>query len=279
MIFVTVSARPSRFHRLLKHLTRLLQVTVAAAFLSAPSLTFAVPEARTYTLMARPAGAVADRLRELYGKAELSVSAMGQQLVVRGEPVVLDEVGELIATMDVAPVQMKIEVRSGAVSDGVSSSGGASVTNNGVSIGGTSRTISTQSQTVRSIVVQDGQSAHITNGSVQMVPFALQGGRNPALALAQVEQRSGFLVSPQVISDQQIELRIMAFENDGAPLKDGFKTEAIMTYRQVAPGTWVSLGGVDQSYQQEGTSGFKTYRVEGKDLRRQSFDVRVQLMN
>ena len=59
------------------------------------------------------------------------------------------------------------------------------------------RTISTNSTRERQLIVQDGQSAHITSGNVRTLPFAVKGGRNPAAILQQVETRSGFVVSPR----------------------------------------------------------------------------------
>lgn len=88
---------------------------VLALFLSLlilPATAFAQTEARVYELQNRPADDVAQQIRELYQNAPVTITARGQQVVVRGEPALLDEIGMLIDTMDVAPAQLRITVRS-----------------------------------------------------------------------------------------------------------------------------------------------------------------------
>ena len=63
----------------------------------------AAPEARTYQMAQRSAEGVAQQIRELYPDGQVSITARGQQMVVRGEPEVLDELGRLVVNMDVAP--------------------------------------------------------------------------------------------------------------------------------------------------------------------------------
>lgn len=241
--------------------------------LSGPAL--AESEARVYELRNRPAGDVAAQIRELYQAAPLSVTARGQQLVVRGEANLLDEVGRLIDTMDVAPAQLRITVRSRDISGGKRAGAGVSGSNQGVNVTIERKVTSTSSQQQRSLVVQDGQSAHIHSGQVRTLPFALQGGRNPAAILERVETRSGFVVSPQVISDRAIELNIVSFEEDPAALP-GYDTEAVVTIRRVEPGQWVALGSTatEVGGQQSGI----TYSVNSSQARSRSFEVKVELM-
>src|SRR5690554_7287717 len=170
---------------------------------------------------------------------------------------------------------MRITVRYRQSSESSSSGGGVSVNRNRVSGGVQQRNSSTSSSSQRHLVVQDGQSAHITSGSVRTLPFAVQGGRNPAVILEQVETRSGFVVSPQAISDQAIELNIVSFEEDPAALP-GYETEALMTIRRVEPGQWVSLGGTStrETRQQDGI----TYRVTGNRAENQSVEVKVDIL-
>ena len=232
-------------------------------------------ESRVYQLNNRTSADVANQIKELYQQAPVSVSARGQQLVVRGEPGLLDEIGMLIESIDVPPVQMRISVRYRQDIGGKQSGGGVAIFDNRASANVEHRTISTNSSTERQLVVQDGQSAHITSGNVRTIPFAVQGGRNPAAILEQVETRSGFIVTPQAISDQTVELNIVSFEEDPASIQ-GYETEALMTIRRVEPGQWVSLGGTStsQSHRQDGI----TYRVAGNRSENQSVDVKVDIL-
>ncbi|WP_342631266.1 secretin N-terminal domain-containing protein [Marinobacter alkaliphilus] len=232
-------------------------------------------ESRVYQLNNRTSADVANQIKELYQQAPVSISARGQQLVVRGEPGLLDEIGTLIESIDVPPVQMRISVRYRQDIGGKQSGGGVTISDNRADANVERRTISTNSSTERQLVVQDGQSAHITSGNVRTLPFAVQGGRNPAAILEQVETRSGFIVTPQAISDQTVELNIVSFEEDPASIQ-GYETEALMTIRRVEPGQWVSLGGTStsQSHRQDGI----TYRVTGNRSENQSVDVKVDIL-
>ncbi len=239
------------------------------------SSALAQAESRAYQLENRPGEDVAVQIRELYQGSPVTVTARGQQLVVRGEPALLDEIGRLVETMDVAPVQLRITVRSRTDSGGKRSGAGISASGGQAEISAERRVTSTGSAQERTLVMQDGQSAHITSGQIRTIPVAVRGGRNPAAFLQQVETRSGFLVSPQVISNQAVELSIVSFEEEPANL-DGYETEAVVTIRRVEPGQWVSLGSTATRSSQE-RSGI-TYQVNSSRSENRSFEVRVDLL-
>ncbi len=236
----------------------------------------AAPEARTYALNNRPAQDIAAQLRELYPDNQFAISTSGQQIIIRGEPQVLDEVGMLVETMDVAPIQMRITVRSGNSGNRNREGGGITITNNNVNIQAEKTVTTTRRNREQNIVVQDGQSAHISSGQVRTLPVAIRGGRNPAAILQQVDIRSGFIITPQVISDRQIELNVMAFDNEPKNDIPGYETEAVMTIRRVEPGQWVELGSTETS--SAGSRSGITYEVGGSQQQSQSFEVRVDVM-
>jgi type II secretory pathway component GspD/PulD (secretin) len=239
------------------------------------SQTVAQAESRVYELNNRPGDDVAVQIRELYQGSPVTVTARGQQFVVRGEPDLLDEIGRLVETLDVAPVQIRITVRSRTDSGGKRSGAGVSASGGQAELSAERRVTSTGSTQERTLVMQDGQSAHITSGQIRTIPVAVRGGRNPAAFLQQVETRSGFVVSPQVISDQAVELSIVSFEEEPANL-DGYETEAVVTIRRVEPGQWVSLGSTATRSSQE-RSGI-TYQVNSSRSENRSFEVRVDIL-
>lgn len=232
-------------------------------------------ESRTYQLNNRAGEDVAAQVQELYQGSPVTVIARGQQLVVRGEPQLLDEIGTLVETLDVAPVQLRVTVRSRSESGGKGSGAGFSVSENEVSVGAERRITSTGQSQERSLVMQDGHSAHITSGQIRTLPVAVRGGRNPAAFLQQVETRSGFLVSPQVISDRAVELSIVSFEEEPANLQ-GYETEAVVTIRRVEPGQWVALGSTATRSSREQTG--ITYQVNSSRSDNRSFEVRVDIL-
>lgn len=233
-------------------------------------------ESRAYQLNNRPGDDVANQVRELYQSEPVTITARGQQLVVRGNQQLLDEIGTLIETLDVAQAQLRISVRSTEDIGGKRSGGGVTTTRNNLGVTVERRVTSTGGSQERSLMVMDGQSAHITSGQVRTLPFAVRGGRNPAAIFEQVETRSGFVVSPQVISDRAIELNITSFEADPAEL-DGYETQAVVTIRRVEPGQWVSLGST--STQSTRTQSGIAYSVKSSRSNNRSFEVKVEVMH
>ncbi|WP_165857597.1 secretin N-terminal domain-containing protein [Marinobacter sp. JSM 1782161] len=237
----------------------------------------AAPQLRTFSLNNRPADDIAAQLRQLYPQDQLNVTAQGQNLAVRAEPQVLNEIEQLIGTMDVAPVQLRITVRSGQGRSGQRQGGGVSINNGNVSVQAENKVTTTRRNQEQTLVVQDGQSAHIKSGQVRALPVAVQGGFNPAVLLDQVDISSGFVITPQVISRQQIQLQIMAFDNTPqGDLPAGYETEGVVTMRRVAPGDWFELGST-QTRQGGNQSGI-TYEVGGSSQRSQHFEVKVEVM-
>lgn len=251
-----------------------LFIALLMLFLANPLL--AAPEARQYQLSQRAASDVAQQIRDLYPGGEVTITSRGQQMVIRGEPPVLDEIGQLIETMDVAPAQMRVSVRSRNNSMGKQGGSGVTITNNQINVETTRKTTTTQQTRERSLIVQEGQSAQITAGQVRALPIAVRGGRNPAAFLEQVETRSGFIVSPQVISGKAIELNIVSFEEDPDSGVPGYQTEALMTLRRVEPGQWVALGSTRQS--RSGQQAGIVYQTGQNSSSTDSWEVRVDLL-
>lgn len=260
-----------------------LWLALLLALGSLPATAAAAPEARVYQVANRPANDLAAQIRDLYPDGQVTISARGQQLVIRGEPELLDEIGLLVDTMDVAPAQLRITVRSRTREQNDSSGGSVTIyrsspdgyrNNAGVRV--EQQSGQRQRSQERHLVMLDGQSAHITSGQVRTIPVAVRGGRNPAAILDQIETRSGFLVTPQVISGQMVELTIMAFEEDPADAIAGYDTEAVMTIRRVRAGEWVELGSstVDESGQRSGL----IYRRDSQRTSSQSFELRVEVL-
>ncbi|MDX1756447.1 MAG: secretin [Marinobacter sp.] len=247
---------------------------VLALSLGSPLL--AATEARSWELQHRPAEDVAGQLRALYPGEQAAITAHGQRLVIRGDAVILEEIDQLIDTMDVAPAQLRVTVRSGGTDHGVQRGGDVSVRDGNVTLRAESRTTSTRRQREQSLIIQDGQSAHIHSGQVRVLPVAVQGGFNPAVLYQQVPVRSGFVVSPRVISGQQVELNVIAFDNMPVTEQPGYETEAVVTTRRVATGTWVELGSASRT-SRSSERGI-VYQVGGNGQASQRFQVRIDVL-
>ncbi|SFL84404.1 secretin N-terminal domain-containing protein [Marinobacter zhejiangensis] len=231
---------------------------------------------QSWQLHNRPASDVASQLRQLYPTEQAAITAQGQQLFVRGEAAILEEIDQLIETMDVAPVQFRVTVRSLGQDNGVRQGAGVSITNNNVNVGGEHRVTSTQRVREQSLIILDGQSAHIHSGQIRVVPVAVQGGFNPAALYQQVRIRSGFIVNPRLISERQVELNVMAFDNMPDEDQPGFETQAVMTSRRITPGSWVELGSTSQTHQ--GSETGLVYEVGQHRLENQRYEVQVDIL-
>lgn len=258
----------------LRNLSFLLFLVSALALLSGTGPAHA--ESRAYQLNSRPAEDVASQIRELYQGEPISVIARGRQIVVRGDLQLLDEISTLINTLDVAPAQLRITVRSTDDIGGKRSGTGVTATRNEIGVTAERRVTSTGGSRERSLIVMDGQSAQISSGQVRTLPFAVRGGRNPAAIMTQVETRSGFVVSPQLISDRSVELNIVSFEADPAEL-EGYETQAVVTIRRVEPGQWISLGSTS-TRSNRSESGI-TYSVKSSQSDNRSFEVKVDVIH
>lgn len=233
-------------------------------------------DTQTWNLHNRPADDVATQLRQLYPNDQAAITAHNQQLIVRGEAAILEEIDQLIDTMDVAPVQFRITVRSGAQDNGVRQGAGVTISNNSVNVSGERRVTSTHRVREQSLIILDGQSAHIQSGQVRVVPVAVQGGFNPAALYQQVSIHRGYIISPRLISPHQVELNVMAFDNVPQDNQPGYETEAVMTTRRVEPGTWVELGSSGQT--QTGNETGIVYEVGNHQSGNQTFEVQVEVL-
>ncbi|OEY65706.1 secretin N-terminal domain-containing protein [Marinobacter sp. X15-166B] len=236
----------------------------------------AAPEARTYQLNKRAAGDLAAQLRQLYPSTEASITAHRQQLVVRAEPSVLDEMGRLIETMDVAPLQLRITVRTSHQVQGARQQAGVTLRNTQPGVQVHQKTIATQRNHQQQLIMQDGQLAHISAGRIRRLPVVVQGGLHPAALYHLVDVRRGFVVQPMVISPRQVELNILAFDNIPELDAPGLESEALMTTRRVSPGEWVPMGSV-QTADHASSSGL-VYRTGGNHRENRSLQVRVDLL-
>lgn len=249
----------------------LYATATAATAWAAPAL-----RAEVVTLQHRPPEQLLPELRALYPADQAAFMTDGQRLVIRATPQVVEEIRQLLTVLDVPVAQLRILVRQRGGQQGTQQDLGVGVDRQGVSVSGQRITQSTQRQSQRSLMVQDGQTAEISAGQVRALPLLVQGGDNPAVLYQQAQATSGFLVTPRLISPQQIELQIVAaerhFEGDSARLN----AAAVVTQRRVSPGEWVSLGGVEESQQVQ--RGGLIYQAGTHHQSGQQFEVMVEVM-
>ncbi|MDX1587573.1 MAG: secretin N-terminal domain-containing protein [Oleiphilaceae bacterium] len=240
-------------HRLnLSCLTALLLVTLMA------TSAMAKPEVHVFELENRSASSLLPQLQSLYQGEDIVFSPDGQKLMVRAEAEQLAEIDQLLNTLDVPARQLRIRLRE--------LRGGQENSN--------SRSYSTQRQSEQSLTMQDGQVASIRSGEIRRVPVAVRGGRDPAAILEEVDLTSGFLVQPNVLSEQQVELQITAIRNDPVVGMPGHETAAVVTLRRVSPGEWVTLGEESSRRQSDGRRVISTETASDR-----RWQIQVELLD
>ena len=240
------------------HLIRKLMAACALLLTFAVS-TGAHAQTRVFDLHNRPASQLVKELHSLYPGNQVQIVSHGQQLVVRASPEDIEEIARLVKRLDVPSHEIRITVRK--MPQTQNNQGG--------------RTYSTEQTTSQSVVVADGQGAHVSAGSIQRVPVAVRGGRNPTAVLKSVNYQHGFVVRPQFISKHQVELHIIAFDNQPNASNNGAQDSAVVTIRRVQPGHWVPLGGTDKK-QAQGPKGGANWHAGPKQDDR--YEVRVEVV-
>lgn len=210
-------------------------------------------EVHVFELDNRQAEALIPQLQQLYGGDDVVFSPDGQNLMVRARAEQLAEIDQLLRRLDRAAPQLRITLREGTPAEVQREQG--------------SRVISTRRQQSRSVTVESGQVAQIRSGQIRYLPIAVRSGRDPTALLERVEESSGFLVTPTVISEQQVELQITALRDDPIASMPGYETAAVVTLRRVAPGEWVELGSERTEFETLGNSRVISTTDAGSEAR------------
>ena len=214
-----------------------------------------------FELEHRQAENVIPQLEKLYGTDDVVFSPDGQKLMVRALPQQLAEIDQLLRQLDAPPYQVRLTLRHRDARSSEERS---------------SRVTTTRRDSQQTLTVQDGQHARISSGKVARLPIAIRGGNDPAALLEEVDMSSGFLVRPNVITPQQVELQITAVRNEPVVGMPDYKTAGVMTIRRVAPGEWVELGEERTGQQQR--DGTRLYETGGRRDENRVWDIKVDVL-
>lgn len=230
------------------------------------------------TLHNRPAADLLEQLQLLYPPDQATISADGQRLLVRAEAAITHEIEQLVRTLDVAVPQLRIHVRSLQGQSAQSQGGGLSASNRQIGLHAQQRVTSTQGQREQSLLVQNGQSAQISDGQIRLVPIGIAGGYHPSVISQPVNLERGVVLKPRIISTEQVELQITAF--DETPI-DGqnnqFNTSALITVQRVSPGVWTRIGSTQVTQQQSRNAIL--HSTQSQASRQQGYEVLIELVD
>lgn len=211
-------------------------------------------------------------------------------LFVRASAANLAQLRSAIEQLDKQQRQLLVSVRRGSAQDiqreEASVSGTVRTDNGGISVNERPRSrsgvtvragdgsLQTQSSSVSSVQVLEGNSAFIATGtSVPIVTsVAVGGGRRPFVA-GSIEQRNlqrGFMVTPRVRGDEVI---LEISQQDERVAGGNIQTQSLNTQAIGRLGSWMQLGGVSES--SSSTSRGVLSRSYGTDSNELSIWVKV----
>ncbi|MBF8269154.1 MAG: hypothetical protein HW386_863 [Gammaproteobacteria bacterium] len=249
-------------------------------------------------LQNRPLEQVIPIIQPLVG-AGGSVTGMNNQLIVKTTPANLAEIKEVLRNLDTPMRRLMITVRQDvdgnmvrnrSAVDGSYTTGNVSIGTGGPGRGERGaevsatdadgntirwRGVSTQSNRTENndfrVQTIEGEPAYIQTG--QSVPIANQNAYvtgNGVVVQDTVEYHdvtSGFYVIPR-LSGNNVTLLVSPNLSRSQPQQGGaFEVQNIETTVQGRLGEWISVGGVNQTYNQGGTSVLDNTRRRGGELR------------
>lgn len=227
----------------------------------------AQPRVEVFELQHRQAVDIVTQLQALYSNQSAIFSTDQQRLMVKAEPPIIQEIANLVSRLDVAAAQMRVTLRRQQQSQGKQK-------------GVISRTVSTRSgQSSQSVVIQDGETARIESGSIRRVTRAVQGGKTVALIAEDTPMTEGFLVQPRALGSNQVELRVVSFDNGTPRHRAGGsdrEAAALVTVRRAMPGEWVPLGSTSDGHEAEHSG--RVYSTRHASANNQSWSVKVEIL-
>ncbi len=211
-----------------------------------------------------------------------ALSGQDYQLFVRASKANLSQLREVLAAIDRAPRQLLISVRNNtrAEMEHERAAAGGRIGPDGgsVSIQATQSERNRQGEGIASVRVLEGGTASIANGqSVPVVTsFAVGTGSESFAAgsLGYRELSSGYLVTPR-LSGEQVTLQIEQQSQQPVGQQGSATTQTLATQVSGRLGTWIALGGINESSSAT-TTGVLSRRYQTQSSERMLW-VKVEL--
>jgi hypothetical protein len=211
-----------------------------------------------------------------------ALSGQDYQLFVRASRTNVSQLREVLAAIDRAPRQLLISVRSntrGELEQERAAAGGRIGPDGGsVSVQATQSARNRQGEGIASVRVLEGGTASIATG--QTVPvvtaFAVGTGSKPFAAgsLGYRDLSSGYLVTPR-LAGEQVTLQIEQQSQQPVSQQGTATTQTLSTQVSGRLGTWIALGGIDESSSAT-TTGVLSRRYQTQSSERMLW-VKVEL--
>ncbi|WP_250655334.1 secretin N-terminal domain-containing protein [Alkalimarinus coralli] len=232
----------------------------------------------------RSAEDIAQQVKALYPEQELRIVGHNKQLTVRASAPIVDEVKQLVSSLDTPPHQFLISISNDMNHKQLQSgiSGAASIStnsasSNGVKISAHNKTYQTRgsgNQTVRAV---EGHSAYISAGQKRPVRGRQLVNGQWVNSVDYIDMTRGFYVQPRLIGESQVELKIRSQQNRSSKQHyNEIDTTTVETIQVVRLGEWVSIGGSStaNNNHQSGIS----YSTQRQSVEDQNVTIKVELV-
>ena len=235
----------------------------------------------------RSAEDIAKQIKALYPEPHVHIAGSHQQLTVRADDTIIDEVKELVQTFDVPLRQFLISISSDQNINSTNQNWGASATiqknkNNTVQVTSSRKTYQTRGSGNQSITVLEGHSAHLNTGQKKPVQTRQFINGQWTNTVEYIDMTSGIYVAPRLIGNNRVELKIHSQKNEASKVHHKeIDTSTVNTVRIVDLGEWINIGGMsyDARNEQGGINySSKTYSSKQRDIDKQSMMIKVELL-
>lgn len=262
----------------------LTKVAILVLLLSLSQATFA-QSVEVVPIQYRSAEEVASQIKALYPEQQVRVVGRHQQLTIRADEQIIDEIKQLVATMDTAPHQFLISVagdsngqhNSSGVSGSISSSTHSSSNNNNVTVKTHKKSYKTRGTGSQAIRVLEGHSAYISAGQKKPVRDRRLVNGQWVSDVDYIDMTSGFYVEPRLIGNGQVELKIRTQQNQASKLNHNeINTATTDSVQIVRLGEWSNIGGTYQD-SRSNNSGI-SYSTQRQSIDNQSLTIKVDLV-
>ncbi len=234
----------------------------------------------------RSAEDVASQIKALYPEQQVQVVGRYQQLTVRADEQTIDEIKQLVMSLDTAPHQFLISVSGNAnsqhnrseVSGSISTSPHSSSSNNTVTVKAQNKTYKTRGSGSQVIRVLEGHSAYISAGQKKPVRDRQRVNGQWVNDVSYIDMTSGFYVEPRLIGSDQVELKIRTQQNQASKQHyNEIDTATTDSVQIVKLGEWSTIGGTYQDSQSN--NGGISYSTQRQSIDNQSLTIKVELVD
>jgi len=235
----------------------------------------------------RSAEEIAEQIKALYPEQHVHIAGSHQQITVRADDTIINEVKELVQTFDVPLRQFLISVSSDQNINSTSQNWEVSGTihknkNNTVQVTNNKKTYQTRGSGNQSITVLEGHSAHLNTGQKKPVQTRQFINGLWASTIEYIDMTSGIYIEPRLIGDDRVEIKILSQKNEASTLNmhqrsvSTIDTSMVDTVRIVRLGEWVNIGGV--SYDARNKQSGINYSSKQNDVDKQRMMIKVELL-